>query len=216
MRTAVEFVPTALPEFAVVRRHPQLVEYVDALQKANAEALSFYPRCVFEREGEAGRLVLGLLNNEPCGYLYIGAMGRNLRLHQVCIPYDARRQLYGATLVSVVEGEAVERGVSEITLRCGFDLDANDFWRTLGYQCVSIVPGGVRRQRKINVWKKYLSPDLFADIEIEPAKGKTSAAVWRANKQTGLVTQFVRGRAMREYRLLLEERSQAKEEPCDG
>jgi hypothetical protein len=30
--------------------------------------------------------------------------------------------------------------------------------------------------------------------------GKVDASVWRKNKQTGLVTQFIRGKAMRDYR----------------
>lgn len=49
-------------EFQVVTVHPDLIVYVDSLQKKNAEALSFYPKCVFERESEKGRIFLGLLN----------------------------------------------------------------------------------------------------------------------------------------------------------
>jgi TPR repeat protein len=43
---------------------------MDSLQKKNAEALSFYPKCVFEREAENWRILLGLLNGQPAGYLY--------------------------------------------------------------------------------------------------------------------------------------------------
>jgi hypothetical protein len=59
--------------FTVVQEHLDLLAYVDALQKKNAEALAFYPRVVFEREAARGRLFLGLLHGEPCGYLYVGA-----------------------------------------------------------------------------------------------------------------------------------------------
>ena len=41
-------------DFQIVKVHPSLIAYVDSLQKKNAEALSFYPKCVFEREAEAG------------------------------------------------------------------------------------------------------------------------------------------------------------------
>ena len=47
----------------------------------------------------------------------------------------------------------------------------------MGYECVGIQDGGIRRMRKINVWRK--------------------------NKQTGPVTQFVRGKAMRNYRAMI-------------
>lgn len=177
-----------------------LLTYVDHLQRKNAEALSFYPSATFEREAERGRIFLSLLNGEPCGYIYVGAANGTMRCHQVCIEYGLRRRLYGAALVAHVEAYAVARGVYACRLRCGFDLDANTFWRSMGYVCISVEQGGVRRMRKINVWRKQLQPELFLDLECEPATGKTDASVWRRGKQTGLVTQFVRGGAMQEYR----------------
>lgn len=188
-------------DFQIVKVHPSLITYVDSLQKKNAEALSFYPKCVFEREAENGRILLGLLNGEPAGYLYVGARGNDVKCHQVCIEYDARRRLYGAALVQAMEDYA--QGAFTLTLRCGFDLDANTFWAEMGYECVGIQDGGIRRMRKINVWRKSLQVELFEDTVMEPAIGKADASVWRKNKQTGLVTQFVRGKAMRDYRAMI-------------
>lgn len=177
-----------------------MIDYIDGLQRKNAEALSFYPRQVFEREQAKGRLFLGMLNGEPCGYLYVGALGQDIKCHQVCIQYDARRRLYGAAIVAVMEQYASEGTAASITLRCGFDLEANEFWGSLGYSCIAQQVGGVRRMRTINVWRKQLTPELFETIAIEPAAGITDASLWRKNKQTGIVTQFVRGKSMRDYR----------------
>ena len=185
-------------DFVIVKTHPNLLVYVDSLQKKNAEALSFYPKQVFEREAEKGRIFLGLLNGEPCGYIYVGAKGLDVKCHQVCIQYDARRRLYGAALTQALEDYA--EGTYSITLRCGFDLDANQFWESLGYRCVDVQDGGIRRMRKINVWRKQLMPMLFEDVAVEPAVGKTDASVWRKNKQTGIVTGFTRGKALKNYR----------------
>jgi len=191
-------------DFVVLREHPSMITYIDSLQRKNAEALSFYPRQVFEREQSKGRLFLGMLNGEPCGYLYVGApTWKDVRCHQVCIQYDARRRLYGAAIVAVMEQYATEAGATAIVLRCGFDLDANDFWKSLGYVCVAHNLGGVRRMRTINVWRKQLRAELFETLAIEPAAGIVDASLWRKNKQTGLVTQFVRGKAMRDYRAAL-------------
>lgn len=190
-------------DFVVLQQHPSMIDYVDSLQRKNAEALSFYPRQVFEREQEKGRLFLGMLNGEPCGYLYVGAAGVDVKCHQVCIQYDARRRFYGAAIVAVMEQYASEAKSSSITLRCGFDLDANDFWKSMGYSCIAHQVGGVRRMRTINVWRKQLSAELFDTLEIEPAQGKVDASLWRKNKQTGTVTQFVRGKKMRDYRAIL-------------
>lgn len=188
-------------DFQIVKVHPHLITYVDSLQKQNAEALSFYPKCVFEREADKGRILLGLLNGDPCGYLYVGALGYDVKCHQVCIQYDARRRLYGAALVQAMEDYA--QGSCSITLRCGFDLEANTFWSGMGYKCVGVQDGGIRRMRKINVWRKSLMVELFEDKIVQPAVGKVDASIWRKNKKTGLVTQFVRGKAMRDYRALI-------------
>jgi len=200
-----------MTEFVVTTAHPDLMLYIDGLQKKNAEALSFYPTQVFERESAKHRLYLGLLNGEPCGYIYRGALKGDVRCHQVCIQYDARRRLYGAQLVACLEADAIEAKCGGITLRCGFDLEANDFWYSLGYRCVNIQPGGVRRMRQINVWRKPLGPQLFEDVHIEPAVGKADASIWRRQKETGVVTQFVRGKGMREYRANLVEKDKARD-----
>jgi hypothetical protein len=195
-----------MSDFVVVKDHPQMLIYIDMLQKKNAEALSFYPKQVFEREKENGRLFLGLLNGEPAGYLYVGATGGDVKCHQVCIEYDARRKMYGQMLAVCMEQYAKEAYSASITLRCGFDLDANNFWREMGYNVIQILDGGVRRMRKINVWRKYLRPQLFEDIYLEPAVGKTDASIWRKHKETGLVTGFSRGNKMNEYRNMLIEK----------
>lgn len=190
-------------DFVVVQTHASIIDYVDALQRKNAESLSFYPRQVFEREQANGRLFLGMLNGEPCGYLYVGAQGRDVKCHQVCIQYDARRRLYGAAIVAVMEHYASDGKAASITLRCGFDLEANKFWAEMGYKCIAHHVGGVRRMRTINVWRKQLTAELFETLAIEPAAGVVDASLWRRNKQTGTVTQFVRGKAMQDYRAAL-------------
>lgn len=187
-------------DFVIVKEHPQMIQFIDQLQRKNAEALSFYPKQVFERESINGRLYLGLLNGEPCGYLYVGAGGGDVKCHQVCIHYDLRRKLYGAMLVIAMEHYANQSASNSITLRCGFDLDANNFWKELGYQCIAVKQGGIRRMRKINVWRKYLIPQMFETTWLEPAIGKVDASIWRKHKKTGIITQFDRGKKLENYR----------------
>ena len=199
-----------MTDFVIVRTHPSLLTFVDYLQKKNAESLSFYPRITFEREAEKGRLFLGLLNGQPCGYIYVGANAMNVKCHQVCIEYDVRRRLYGAQLVAAMEEYAISGKAYTITLRCGFDLDANEFWASLGYSCIKVVDGGIRRMRKINIWRKQLQPELFELIAIEPSIGKTDASVWRRHKETGIVSQFHRGKALKDYRVSIEDKETKK------
>ena len=198
-----KILPNPDMDFIIVKDHPRLIEYVDYLQRKNADALSFYPKQVFEREAKNGRLYLGLLNNEPCGYIYVGSAGGDVKCHQVCIQYDLRRKLYGAMLVVAMENYANASLSSSVTLRCGFDLDANQFWKELGYNCIAVKQGGVRRMRKINVWRKYLQEQIFAPIWVEPVEGKQDASLWRKHKNTGIITQFDRGKKLENYRLQL-------------
>lgn len=192
-----------MEDFIIVKEHPDIIKYVDSLQRKNAEALSFYPTQVFEREQKNGRVYLGLLNGEPCGYIYVGAAGGDVKCHQVCIEYDARRRTYGAMLVLAMENYANASLSNSITLRCGFDLDANKFWKDLGYNCIAVKQGGIRRMRRINVWRKYLQPQMFEPQWVEPEEGKTNSSLWRKHKETGIITQFSRGKKLDEYRLRL-------------
>ena len=193
-------------DFVIVKSHPDMISYVDKLQRANSDSLSFYPLRAFEREVESakGRIFLGLLNNQPCGYIYIGTTGKTIqRMFQVCIEYDARRSAYGAQLVVAVEDYALEHGSSRIVFGCGFDLDANNFWQAMGYKCVDSVQGAIRRNRQINIWVKSLQEPLFEDVEVEPAQGKINATIWRKHRRTGIVSQFTRGKRLKEYRTQL-------------
>ena len=192
-----------MSDFVIVKEHPQMLLYIDSLQKKNAESLSFYPKQVFEREKQNGRLFLGMLNGEPCGYIYVGAGGGDVKCHQVCIQYDVRRKLYGQMLVIALENYAKESFSNSITLRCGFDLEANGFWKEMGYNCIAVKQGGVRRMRQINVWRKYLQNQLFEPDWVQPAEGKTDSSLWRKHKKTGIISQFSRGKKLDEYRIKL-------------
>tara|TARA_S200002703_G_scaffold145900_1_gene140553 strand:+ start:2596 stop:3189 length:594 start_codon:yes stop_codon:yes gene_type:complete len=185
-------------DFNVINASESHLIFIDSLQKKNAEALSFYPKQVFEREVNNGRILLGLLNGDPCGYIYVGARKPDVKCHQVCIQYDARRRLYGAALVQALEDYS--RGCYTITLRCGFDLEANDFWKAMGYNCIDIQQGGIRRMRKINVWRKQLIPELFPDLQLSPAVGKTDASAWRKRDKNKFSSQFSRGEKLKQYR----------------
>jgi len=142
-------------DFVIVKDHPSLLVYIDSLQKKNAEQLSFYPKQAFEREQKKGRLFLGLLNGDPAGYIYVGARGGDVKCHQVCIQYDARRKLYGAMLASAMEEYA--SGSESVTLNCGFDLEANLFWKEMGYKCVHVREGGDKAKKKNQCVEKELT-----------------------------------------------------------
>ena len=184
------------------------LKYVDHLQRKNAEDLAFYPRITFEREINQQRILLARVNGEPAGYIYHGALRHQLKIHQACIEYDLRGQLYGAALIRHLRLLAEAGGVQEIVLRCGSDIEANGFWRAMGFHCIAIRKGGARRMRDINVWCERLAPGLW-DIRndaIEPSRREKDASKWAfARKQGKSSSRFLRGGNMEEYRREIEE-----------
>lgn len=178
------------------------ITYIDDLQRKNAEELSFYPKVVFEREIPVGRIMLARVNGDPVGYLYRGAFGPLLKIHQACIQYDARGYLYGSALVRSLLSQAEMAGCNSVTLRCGSDIAANTFWEVMGFYCQSVSPGGVRRMRDINEWRFDISPQLFTTTTTASDKAQ-DASLWRKFKD-GKKSQFLRGAALREYREKIE------------
>lgn len=177
------------------------LSYIDALQKKNAEELSFYPKAVFEREMSNQRILLALVNNQHAGYLYHGAMGMNKvnKIHQACIEYDLRGQWYGAGLVSQLESMNQIVSADGISLRCGSDIAANQFWQRMGFNCVDIQLGGVRRMRDINVWYKPISEGLFSVPHKEPSTKQKDASIW-AKRKNKSQSSMLRGKALLDYR----------------
>ena len=180
------------------------LKYIDHLQRKNAEELAFYPSQVFEREIENFRILLAKVNNEPAGYIYHGALSEQVKIHQACIEYDLRGQLYGAALVRhLIDLVDAYDGLS-ITLRCGSDIAANGFWEAMGFYCQGVTAGGIRRMRDINNWRYDLQPQLFV-TKTEPSEKKQSSALWRKHKDAHKISSFKRGKALKEHRKMIEE-----------
>lgn len=178
------------------------LKYVDSLQKKNAEELSFYPSVVFEREIKNKRILLAKVNNEPAGYIYHGALMPSVKIHQACIQYDLRGQLYGAELVRQLCALAKNANCLSVTLRCGSDIEANGFWKAMGFVCEDIKKGGARRMRDINCWRYDISPQLFV-LPLVPSIKAQDSSFWRKNKSTKK-SPFMRGVALNQYRKIIE------------
>ena len=179
--------------------------YIDSLQKKNAEELAFYPSQVFEREVENFRVLLARVNGDPAGYIYHGSFGDTLKIHQACIQYDLRGQLYGAELIRHLTGMAKVNASNAISLRGGSDIEANGFWKNMGFVCERVTEGGIRRRRDINHWFLQLQPTLFPMITTEPSNKKKDASVWAKGRKKGFAqNSFLRGKSTKEYRAAVE------------
>lgn len=176
---------------------PEDLTYIDSLQWKNAKTLSFFPRLVLERECRAQHIILAEVNGEPAGYVYHGALRETFKIHQACIQYDLRGMLYGAQLVSWVLKLGEKANVNSVKLRCGSDIDANWFWRAMGFYCEAVVDGGFSRGRKLNQWVYYINEPLFKTV-VEPS---SQAKDYSLRKLGGVANnKFLRGAASEKYR----------------
>lgn len=140
-----------------------LLAFVDELQRQASDQVAFYPRAALVRAIEDGHIVTSFENGEPCGYLWHGPARplRDLVIYQAVVHYDLRRRMHGAEMVAVVMAKAADADCTGVRLRCRASLEANDFWRSMGFICTAVKPGGVRRGGMVNEWRYDLAETLF-------------------------------------------------------
>ena len=105
--------------------------YMMGLQRANRESVGGLPAPALQDRIDRGAAFLGLINGDPVSYLLCDLRSGVLRIPQACVQYDARRREYGKQLVSAAF--AYYSPFDEVRLRCAADLEANLFWRSMGF-----------------------------------------------------------------------------------
>jgi GNAT superfamily N-acetyltransferase len=68
------------------------------------------------------------------------------------VQYDARRLGHGVALVDKLRQAARERNCTLISLWCAASLEANEFWKALGFTYAGTKEGGRRRGTQLNHW----------------------------------------------------------------
>ena len=139
------------------------LRYVVSLMRANRESVGGMPVPAIQERVDRGTVLLALINDDPVGYVLFDFRNGVIRIPQACIQYDARRRRYG---VALMQRLLSRQGIREVSLRCAADLEANVFWRDMGFTCVGSVPGGKRRGRTINLWTMWMERRLVALSEL--------------------------------------------------
>jgi GNAT superfamily N-acetyltransferase len=123
------------------------------LMRQNTDALGFIPHPDLKtRWIHQGRYLMQRdARNRRIGYLLHGPIHPNgdLFLNQICLELDKRRRAHATRLLSELIALAAFRGARQIRLRCAQDLEAIEFWRSVGAIPSPPVPGGKRRNRVI-------------------------------------------------------------------
>lgn len=180
----------------------QLAKFAASLQRKHTDELGFLPTVALREYAERGQIIPARENDEPIGYVlyFDGRAGKppakhphQVKLHQVCVQYDARGILHGTQLVREVERRARQNRFATVTAWVASDLEANKFWRAIGYKLTDTRQGGKRRNRIHNLWIHHIGqnhPDFpmprianspiehHPQIENQPAIGAPTSTWW--------------------------------------
>lgn len=106
-------------------------------------------------------------------------------LYHLCVLQEERRRGLGKLLVSAWEDNARKNGVKILQLKCPINLDANEFYRKIGFTQVEIQEG---KRRNLTVWNKLLTvkknkkPQFVASLSADPWDLKNLKQAWQKGK----------------------------------
>ena len=134
------------------------LKYIVSLAKKETNTIGFIPADRYEVILETPSRCVETIymyheNGEPVGFCYASHNQQGImRVHQVCVQDDARRETRATELVM---GSVLPRDMY-VSLKCAEDLDANQFWTSIGFERVKTLAPDNTRKRKIHVYDKQL------------------------------------------------------------
>jgi ribosomal protein S18 acetylase RimI-like enzyme len=92
-------------------------------------------------------------NGERAGYVIHGKVRKNTRILQIVVADDARRVEHATALVDAVTRLANAVRAHSISLHCAQDLDANRYWKAIGFKIAGKRLRDKRGRRWQNKWE---------------------------------------------------------------
>lgn len=129
-------------------------DYVVNLLKKNYTGLGFIPQPRIEEYVKNNQVFFEYEGGLKSGYCIVGSgKGKTLKIYQHCIEAELRRLKHGKELFKKIEHEARKRGYEHIHLRVRENLEANKFWKAIGFKFMFLEPKVTARTKKgINHW----------------------------------------------------------------
>ena len=130
------------------------LDYIVNLHKKNSDSLGFIPKNRIEEYIRKDQVFFEYEGGLKSGYCIIGSgKGKVLKIYQHCIEAELRRLEHGKELFNKIEFEAQKRNYENIHLRCRENLDANRFWKAIGFNFMYLESKITQRTNKgINHW----------------------------------------------------------------
>lgn len=140
-----------------------LLAYAVELQNANRWQLGFLPTVTFAKALEERRLRFQEHGSQIAGYLLHGRpkTSRVVHVYQAVVETDARRLKAATAMVKSLIADCQAASVATISLRCAEDLDAMEFWQSLGFRPVRYELPTSKTNRRLIRLELDILPRLF-------------------------------------------------------
>ncbi len=157
----------------------QDLDWIKSLVDKHRKEFSFVNRSILLKGIENGE-VLCIPNK---GFLHFHhRRDSKSTLYHLCVISEERRIGFGKFLVSAWENNARKCGATILQLKCPIDLEANQFYKRIGFNQVDIQEG---KSRKLIVWNKLLTikknkkPQFFASLSANPWDLRNLKQLWQ-------------------------------------
>jgi len=150
-------------------------KFLDKLMKDESKKIGFLQRRTWDKYVWGGeRNFITLIcekNNQMVGYVFFTpgiGINRPVKIQQIVIQEDCRRIEYGTALCDCIADFCFTYERSGISLRCRADLEANNFWKALGFKLIKIFSKGsinhvgMKASNDIFQYLKKVGDDLFS------------------------------------------------------
>ncbi|MEM5880925.1 MAG: GNAT family N-acetyltransferase [Candidatus Aenigmatarchaeota archaeon] len=112
----------------------EIFKYVVDLANKNRDAIGFIPSHRYKEYYYKRKILIEFENDEPCGFCLFSGKDEYLKIYQIVIEYDLRRLKHATNLVNKIFNKAIQLNKRVISLYCADDLEANLFWKALGFK----------------------------------------------------------------------------------
>ncbi len=142
--------------------------FADHAQSKHNEELGHLPRQALREYEARNQILTATENHQFVSYMlyYDGRNGKRprahpdtIKIHQCFTDYDARRLHIATALLNKLIDHANDTKFRYLKAFVATDLEANDFWKTVGFTLIGTRPGGLSRKRVHNIWVADLQPE---------------------------------------------------------
>jgi len=139
-------------ETAVIRlAHTDDLAAIKTLADQHKRELGFVRRGTLLESITHDHLLIAELHGQPVGFVqFHHRRDGQTTIHVIVVDANTRRQGVGGQLLNNLQAICLKRGQTRIGLKCPVDLNANDFYRQVGFTLIGQEAGKIR---VLNLWQ---------------------------------------------------------------